>query len=137
MSERHTSSRDSRGRPAERISAPVVTVNLETELKALRGSDSYRRNDHASATIINRPGLGAVLIALPKGGHLAEHRTRRPITLRVLEGRVQVSLADRTIQMSRGDLTALAPNLKHEVTGVDDSAILLTMGGVASSTSSK
>ena len=135
MSERHPSSRDPRGRPAERISAPVITVNLEAELKALRDSDSYKRNDHASATIINRPGLGAVLIALPKGGHLAEHRTRRPITLRVLEGSVQVSLADRTIHMTRGDLTALAPNLKHRVSGIDDSAILLTMGGVVSSTS--
>ncbi len=132
MSERHPSSRDSRGRPAERISAPVITVNLEAELKALRDSDSYKHNDHASATIINRPGLGAVLIALPKGAHLAEHRTRRPITLRVLEGSIQVSLADRTIQMTRGDLTALAPNLKHKVTGVDDSAVLLTMGGVVS-----
>ena len=129
MKERHPSHRDSRSRPAERISAPVITVNLETELKALRNSDSFKRNDHASATIVNRPGLGAVLIALPKGGHLAAHRAARPITLRVLEGTIQVSLEDRTIEMVRGDLTALAPNVKHTVTGLEDSAFLLTMGG--------
>ncbi|HEX9097791.1 MAG TPA: hypothetical protein VF990_17015 [Candidatus Dormibacteraeota bacterium] len=104
-------------------------MNLETELKALRNSDSFKRNDHASATIVNRPGLGAVLIALPKGGHLAAHRTARPITLRVLEGTIQVSLEDRTLQMVRGDLTALAPNIKHAVTGLEDGAFLLTMGG--------
>jgi quercetin dioxygenase-like cupin family protein len=126
---KYSSDRDSRTRPAERISAPVITVNLEAELKALRSSDSYKRNDHASATIVNRPGLGAVLIALPKGGHLAAHRTARPITLRVLEGTIQVSLEDRTIEMVRGDLTALAPNLQHKVTGIEDSAFLLTMGG--------
>ena len=129
MTESHPSGRDPRTRPAERISAPVITLNLEIELKALRDSDSYKRNDHASATIVNRPGLGMVLIALPKGGHLAEHRTVRPITLRVLEGTIQVSLEDRTIEMVRGDLTALAPNIKHEVTGIEDSAFLLTMGG--------
>lgn len=129
MTERHRSDRDPRTRPAERISAPVITVNLETELNALRDSDSYKRNDHASATIVNRPGLGVVLIALPKGGHLAEHQTRRPITLRVLEGTLRVSLEDRTIEMVRGDLIALAPNLQHMVTGVEDSAFLLTMGG--------
>ncbi len=129
MTERHQSDRDPRGRPAERISAPVITVNLETELNSLRHSDSYKRNDHASATIVNHPGLGAVLIAPPKGGHLAEHRTARPIMLRVLEGKIQVSLRDRTIDMVRGDLTSLAPNLKHKVTGVEDSAFLLTMGG--------
>lgn len=129
MKDRHPSDRDSRARPAERISAPVITVNLEAELKALRSSDSYKRNDHASATIVNRPGLGVVLIALPKGGHLAAHRAARPITLRVLEGTIQVSLEDRTIEMVRGDLTALAPNLQHKVTGIEDSAFLLTMGG--------
>jgi len=129
MKERQPSDRDSRTRPAARISAPVITVNLEAELTALRNSDSYMRNDHASATIVNRPGLGAVLIALPKGGHLAAHRTARPITLRVLEGTIQVSLEDRTIEMVRGDLTALAPNLQHKVTGIEESAFLLTMGG--------
>jgi quercetin dioxygenase-like cupin family protein len=129
MTEHHESHRELGGRPAERISAPVVTVNLETELKALRNSDSYKRNDHASATLVNRPGLGAVLIALPEGGQLAAHRTARPITLRVLEGTIRVSLDDRTIEMVRGDLTALAPNLRHKVTGVEDSAFLLTMGG--------
>lgn len=129
MKQSHPSDGDPHKRPAETISAPVVTVNLEAKLKELRSSDSYRRNDHASATIVNRPGMGVVLIALPKGGHLAEHRTARPITLRVLEGTIQVSLEDRTIEMVRGDLTSLAPNLQHRVTGVEESAFLLTMGG--------
>jgi quercetin dioxygenase-like cupin family protein len=129
MTERHPPGPPSRKRPADRISTPVITVNLESELKSLKVSPSYKRNDHASATIVNRPGLGAVLIALPKGGHLAEHRTARPIMLRVLEGRIRVSLEDRDIEMARGDLTALAPDLRHRVLGLEDSAFLLTMGG--------
>lgn len=129
MTERHPPEPRSHERPADRISTPVITVNIESELKALRDSASYRRNDHTSATIVNRPGLGAVLIALPEGGRLAQHRTSRPIMLRVLEGRIRVSLKDRDIEMVRGDLTALAPNLQHAVTGLEDSAFLLTMGG--------
>jgi quercetin dioxygenase-like cupin family protein len=49
--------------------------------------------------------------------------------LRVLEGRVRLTLRDRTLEMSPGDLTSLAPNLAHEVSGVEDSAFLLTIGG--------
>jgi quercetin dioxygenase-like cupin family protein len=129
MTERHSPGPPSHERPASRISTPVITVNLESELIALRDSASYKRNDHASATIVNLPGLGAVLIALPKGGHLAQHRTARPIMLGVLEGRIRVSLEKRHIEMGRGDLTALASNLRHEVTGLEESAFLLTMGG--------
>jgi quercetin dioxygenase-like cupin family protein len=49
--------------------------------------------------------------------------------LRVLEGRIRVVLEERTMEMARGDLTALAPNLTHGVTGLEESAFLLTMGG--------
>jgi quercetin dioxygenase-like cupin family protein len=124
-------------RPAGRISVPVVTTNLDSELQALRRSASYQRNDHASTTIVNRPGLGVVLVALPKGGHMAEHRAGRPIVLRVLEGRVRLTLRDRTLEMSAGDLTSLAPNLAHEVSGIEDSAFLLTIGGTARQTTSR
>ena len=97
-------------RPAGRISIPVVTTNIDTKLEALRRSPSCQRNDHASATIVNRPGLGVVLVALPKGGHMAEHRAARPIVLRVLEGRIRLKLRDQTVEMSPGDLTSLAPD---------------------------
>jgi quercetin dioxygenase-like cupin family protein len=129
MSRDHPLDELAASRPAGRISIPVVTTNIDTELEALRRSASYQRNDHASATIVNRPGLGVVLVALPKGGHMAEHRAARPIMLRVLEGRVRLTLQDQTLEMTPGDLASLAPNLAHEVSGVEDSAFLLTIGG--------
>lgn len=134
MSQFHPLDEMAGSRPAGRISVPVVTTNIDTELEALRRSASYQRNDHASTTIVNRPGLGVVLVALPKGGHMAEHRASRPIMLRVLEGRVRLTLQDRTLEMSPGDLTSLAPNLAHEVSGLEDSAFLLTIGGRAGKT---
>ena len=120
----------SRPRPAERVSGPVVTFDLARELGALRGSDSYRQNDHASTTLVNRAGFGAVLVALPKGGHLKEHRARRSISLHVLEGAIRLELDEGPLELRAGQVTALAPNLRHSVTGVEDSAFLLTMGGV-------
>jgi len=53
-----------------------------------------------------------------------------------MEGRVRLALKDRTLEMSPGDFTALAPNLAHEVSGVEDSAFLLTIGGSARQTPS-
>lgn len=128
MSTRAPLDRSRSGRPAERISASVITFNLESELDSLRKSPSYRHNDHASTTVINRPGLGAVLVALPGGAHLKQHRAARPITVNVLEGRIRLDLKDRTIELRKGDVAALAPNLAHEVTGLEESAFLLTMG---------
>lgn len=116
-------------RPSERISTPVVTFDLSRELEALRGSDSYRKNDHASTTLVNRAGFGAVLVALPRGGRLKEHRARRGISIQVLEGAVRLELDEGPLELRAGQVTALAPNLRHGLSGVEDSAFLLTMGG--------
>jgi quercetin dioxygenase-like cupin family protein len=48
-----------------------------------------------------------------------------------LEGRIRLKLRDQTLEMSPGDLTSLAPDLAHEVSGVENSAFLLTIGGGA------
>ena len=120
---------ESPSRPSERISTPVVTFDLIRELDALRRSDSYRKNDHASTTLVNRAGFGAVLVALPRGGHLKEHRARRGIGIHVLEGAVRLELDEGPLELRAGQVAALAPNLRHSVSGAEDSAFLLTMGG--------
>lgn len=118
-------------RPAERISASVVTFDLTGELSALRGSESYRANDHASTTLLNRAGFGAVLVALPRRGHLKEHVARRGISIHVLEGAVRLELEEGPVELRAAQVAALAPSLRHSVIGIEDSAFLLTMGGEA------
>jgi|SRR5579872_6962893 len=116
-------------RPAERVSTSLVTFDLTTELAALRESKSYRQNDHASTTLVNRGGFGAVLVALPRRGHLKEHTARRGITIHVLEGAVRVELEEGPLELHATQVAALAPNMRHGVIGIEDSAFLLTMGG--------
>ena len=122
---------NSNPRPAERISAPVVTFELTTELGTLRESDSYRRNDHASTTLVNRAGFGVVLVALPDGGHLKNHTATRSISIQVLEGTVRLDLEEGPIELRAGQITSLAPGTRHGVSGLEESAFLLTMGGEA------
>ena len=116
-------------RPAERISAQVVTVDLSRELAALRASASYRGHDHASTTLVNRSGFGAVLVALPRDGQLKNHRAKRSISIQVLEGALRLELDSGPLDLSAGQVASLAPDVRHGVSGLDDSAFLLTMGG--------
>jgi quercetin dioxygenase-like cupin family protein len=46
-----------------------------------------------------------------------------------MNGIPALTLRDQTLEMSAGDLTSLAPNPAHEVSGVEDSAFLSTIGG--------
>ncbi len=73
-------------RPAERVGAPVIHLELDHVLELLRASDSYRIADHAATTILKRPGIRVLLVALQIGGQMHEHHTDAPITVQVLEG---------------------------------------------------
>lgn len=117
-------------RPAERLAAPVIDIELRNELELLRASDSYRAADHAAATILKRPGIAVVLVALKAGGQMHEHHADSPITLQVVQGRIRLEVDGQTLDLQAGHLVGVAESLPHSVLGVEDSAVVLTIGAV-------
>lgn len=120
-------------RPAERLGAPTIHVELNHELELLRASDSYRGADHAATTILKRPGIRVVLVALQAGGQMHEHHADAPITVQVLEGRIRFNVDGQTLELLPGHLVSVAESLPHSVLGVEESAFLLTIGAVLTS----
>jgi quercetin dioxygenase-like cupin family protein len=120
-------------RPAERLGAPIIHVELDHELELLRASDSYGAADHAAATILKRPGIRVVLVAIKAGGQMHEHHADSPITVQVLQGRIQFDVDGQTLELQAGHLVGVAESLPHRVLGVEDSAFLLTIGAVLTS----
>ena len=120
-------------RPAERLGAPIIHIELDNELELLRASDSYRGADHAATTILKRPGIRVVLVALQAGGQMHEHHADAPITVQVLEGRIRFNVDGQTLELLPGHLVSVAESLPHSVLGVEESAFLLTIGAVLTS----
>jgi quercetin dioxygenase-like cupin family protein len=120
-------------RPAERLGAPIIHIELDDELELLRTSDSYGAADHAATTILKRPGIRVVLVALKVGGQMHEHHADSPITVQVLQGRIQFDVDGQTLELQAGHLVCVAESLPHRVLGVEDSAFLLTIGAVLTS----
>jgi len=117
-------------RPAERLGAPIIHIQLDRELELLRASDSYRTADHAAATILKRPGIRVVLVALRAGGQMHAHHADSPITVQVLQGRIRFDVDGQTLELQPGHLVGVAESLPHRVLGVEESAFLLTIGPV-------
>lgn len=119
-------------RPAARLSRPVIEVDLNRHLAAIRAGDAYLGADHAAETVMKEPGLRLVLIALKDGGHLQEHRAHTAINVQVVEGMVRFEADGRTIELVPGVVLALDAEVPHSLTAVGVSAVLLTIGGVES-----
>lgn len=117
-------------REAERVEAPVIGFDCAALLKELRGHDSFRDGDHAAMTVAKREELRFVLIAFHAGGRLDEHSAAAPVIIHGVEGSVTVHVGGEEHEVRPGGVLFLAEGLPHSVTASDESAVLLTIGGL-------
>lgn len=116
----------------ERVGAPVIELDCAAEIAALRASDSYGRADHAAETVAKQSGLRVVLVALKAGGQMHEHHADAPITVHGLEGRIQFTVGGQSHELVPGRVLVVAAGLRHAVLAIEESAFLLTIGGLHS-----
>ena len=114
---------------AHHVTDSLVEIDLVTELEALRATDSYQAADHAAKTIAKQPGIRVVLIALKPGGHMHEHHTDWAITVQGVNGHVEFTVGETPVVLTPGRLLTVAAGMPHSVTGIDEGAVLLTIGG--------
>jgi quercetin dioxygenase-like cupin family protein len=117
---------------AERVGARVIELDCGSEIAALRASDAYRRADHSARTVAKQSGLRLVLVALKAGGLMQEHHADAPITVHGLEGRLRFVVEGQSHEVTPGRVLAVAAGLSHSVHAIEESAFLLTIGGLHS-----
>lgn len=117
-----------RGRP-HHVTDPLIEIDVATELQTLRASDSYHAADHAAKTIAKQPGVRVVLIALKPRGQMHEHHADWAITVQGVDGHVEFTVGESAVVLTLGRLLIVPARVPHRVTGIDESALLLTIGG--------
>jgi quercetin dioxygenase-like cupin family protein len=77
-----------------------------------------------------------VLIAIRAGAHIAEHVAHATAAIQVVSGRVRIRLPrlarqhdDRFEELTPGRLLAMGAAVAHSVEALEDSAVLITLGG--------
>jgi len=116
-------------RYATKFSAPIIELDLFKELAEIRAGAAYGGADHAAMTLVNEEDLRVVLIALRAQGHMHQHRAHGPIVLQALEGSLRLGVGERTLELRRGGLMAIDAGLPHDVEAIEESALLLVIGG--------
>jgi quercetin dioxygenase-like cupin family protein len=107
-----------------------MDVKFETELIGLRREKPWAHG-HSARTLVKNDGLRVVLIALEAGGRVLEHKTAGYLSIQTIAGHVRVGASGRSFDLKPGQLLALDHDEPHDVQAVEDSAVLLTIGGRA------
>lgn len=105
-----------------------ATFDLATIEREMRGEDVYAREGHTARTLVREPDLRIVLLVMKAGSRVPEHHADGTASVHVLSGHVRLSLPDRVVDLSTGQLLVLERGLRHAVEAVAESTFLLTLG---------
>lgn len=103
-----------------------MEFDLQAEVHRLKAETTWNTG-HNARTLVKQDDLRVVLIALQQDARLPEHQTEGRLSVQVISGHVQIRASGRTFNLRTGGLLALDPAIRHDVTAVDESAVLLTI----------
>jgi quercetin dioxygenase-like cupin family protein len=110
--------------PAER-SAPQDLVAIAAQI---RSETTYQRGGHGAHTILREDDLRVVVLAMKAGAVVPEHQAQATGSLHVISGRIRLAFADRSVELSSGQLVAIERAARHAVEALEESSFVLTLG---------
>jgi quercetin dioxygenase-like cupin family protein len=118
-------------RPIELHENALQVFHLHRIAEDLRGAEEYATSGVSAVTLARDEHMTMVLVALRQGSVLREHRAPSAGTAVLLSGRgvfVSGDEKDRT-PLEPGWLAAFSSDLPHAVEALEDSLLLLSIGG--------
>lgn len=106
-----------------------IAVDVRAEIARLKGEPAWTDNDRHGSSLVKGDGINVALMMLKKGAKLQQHHTRAPITVQVIEGKINFIAKGKTQVVTAGTLVALDRGIEHSVEALEESAIVLTVGG--------
>ena len=107
----------------------LVAVDIRAEIARLKGEPAWTGGDRHGSSLVKGDGINVALMMLKKGAKLQQHHTRAPITVQVIEGRINFIAKGKTQLATAGMMVALDRAIEHSVEALEESALVLTVGG--------
>ncbi|HTM03651.1 MAG TPA: AraC family ligand binding domain-containing protein [Vicinamibacterales bacterium] len=111
---------------ASSMADPLMEFDLQAEVHRLKAETTWSTG-HNARTLVKHADLRVVLIAVQRNARMPEHQTEGRVSVHVIAGHVQVHASGRTFNLRAGGLLALDPAIRHDVTAIEESTILLTI----------
>lgn len=107
----------------------TIGVDIRAEIARLKSEPAWADNDRHGSSLVKGDGINVALMLLKKGAKMQEHHTRAPITVQVIEGRINFVAKGTPQLVTAGMIVALDRGIAHAVEALEDSSLVLTVGG--------
>jgi len=87
----------------------------------------YSKDSIVSKTILDKPVGTITLFAFDKGQKLSEHTTPYDAVVQILDGKAQLIIGGKEVDVASGQIIIMPSNVPHEVDAKEKFKMLLTM----------
>ncbi|HEX7009514.1 MAG TPA: AraC family ligand binding domain-containing protein [Phycisphaeraceae bacterium] len=112
--------------PRVRFAPSEDRFNLKTAAETLAREPSGQRGHKQMALFRHGPATLALYL-FETGASLPDHVVDGPVIIHVLQGRLKVATDQTEHDLPAGTLLRLAPNVRHDVSALERSQMLLTI----------
>lgn len=115
------------GETRRTLDAPVLSFNLDDEIRRLREGPQWERSGHAAVTLVKNADVRIVLVLLAKGRVVHEHHAEGPVTVAVPFGGIRFRAQGEERVLQSGALLTLGNGIVHEIEALEESAFVVTV----------
>lgn len=111
----------------------VESFDLAPIVRDLMDDEAFKKSGRVARTLARCDQMTTVLTVMRKDSELHEHVAPGPATVTVISGTVQFAFEkpQRDVTLARGSIVVFANDASHRVSALEDSAILIVIGGKA------
>jgi quercetin dioxygenase-like cupin family protein len=106
-----------------------LTFDLAEQVAELRQDETYVRTGRLGRTLVKEGELRLTMTVLAEGAEVDTHHAAAPMTLQVLEGRLQYRVAGEDVELAAGQFLFFGPGHAQDIRALEDTALLLTITG--------
>jgi quercetin dioxygenase-like cupin family protein len=127
MDEKFNDATNQRPQGERFVDAALVTIDLRNFTKQIREEKVWKDSDRNAITVFKTDGMRIVLIALHKDAEMKQHTADGIISVQMLEGQLQFTTSEQSVDLSKGQMLALHKGIPHSVLAKEETIFLLTL----------
>lgn len=106
-----------------------LDFDLAEQVAELRQDENYVRSGRVGRTLVKEGDLRLTMTVLAEGAEVSTHHAAEPMTLQVLQGRLQYRTAGERFELAAGELLFFGPGHARDILALEDTALLLMITG--------
>ena len=106
-----------------------LAFDLAEQVAELRADEKYVRTGRLGRTLVKEGDLRITMTVLAEGSEVETHHAVEPMTLQVLEGRLQYRIGEERHELAADQFLFFGPGHAKDIRALEDTALLLTILG--------